>query len=135
MTPVVKLVFGVDYDKTRLTEYASALSHAHRIGLERGGLATFLKQVDGGLKGVVKVERRIRKEESGKTVEPLDVPRERIARKLRRIQPRGFDAISADGQEFALVIIRRTEEGEVVMLGEVPDDVALVERAAKKLLG
>ena len=36
MTPVVKLVFGADYDKTRLTEYATALTHAQRIGLGRG---------------------------------------------------------------------------------------------------
>ena len=27
------------------------------------------------------------------------------------------------------------DEGEVVMLGEVPDDVALVERAARRLVG
>jgi len=33
MTPVVKLVFGHDYDKTRLTEYAAVLTHAHRLGL------------------------------------------------------------------------------------------------------
>ena len=36
MTPVVKLVFGPDYDKTRLTEYAAVLSHAHRLELEQG---------------------------------------------------------------------------------------------------
>jgi hypothetical protein len=34
MTPVVKLVFGADYDKTRLTEYAAALNHGQR--LDRG---------------------------------------------------------------------------------------------------
>jgi hypothetical protein len=32
-------------------------------------------------------------------------------------------------------MIRRTDEGEVVVLGEVPSDVALVERAARRLLG
>ena len=53
MTPVVKLVFGHDYDKTRLTEYAAVLTHAHRLGLQRGKLAEFLGDVDGGLKGVV----------------------------------------------------------------------------------
>ena len=30
MTPIVKLVFGVDYDKARLTEFAAALSYAQR---------------------------------------------------------------------------------------------------------
>ena len=63
MTPVVKLVFGADYDKTRLTEYAAALSHAHRLELPRGALGDFLRGAEGGLKGVVKAERQLRREE------------------------------------------------------------------------
>ena len=39
MTPVVKLVFGVHYDKTRLTEFAAALSWAKREGVAAGTLA------------------------------------------------------------------------------------------------
>ena len=135
MTPVVKLVFGADYDKTRLTEYAAALTHAHRLVLPRGSLGEFLREAEGGLKGVVKAERRLRKEEAGKEVEPVDAPRHALARKLRALEPQAFDAIDPDGSEFALVMIRRTDEGEVVMLGEVPDDVALVERAARRLIG
>jgi hypothetical protein len=135
MTPVVKLVFGADYDKTRLTEYAAALTHAHRLGLTRGTLGEFLSKAEGGLKGVVKAERRLRKEEAGKAVEPIDAPRHALARKLRAMPAKDFEAIAADGSEFALVMIRRTDEGEVVMLGEVPDDVALVERAARRLIG
>ena len=135
MTPVVKLVFGADYDKTRLTEYAAVLSYAHRSGIARGSLADHLRQAEGGLKGVVQAERRFRREETGKPVEPVDGPRESIARKLRAMEPRGFGDIAPDGQEFALVMIRRLETGEIVVLGEVPDDVALVERAARRLLG
>lgn len=135
MTPVVKLVFGADYDKTRLTEYAAALTHAHRLELARGTLGDFLREAEGGLKGVVKAERRLRKEEAGKAVEPIDAPRQAIAKKLRAIEPQAFEAIEPEGSEFALVMIRRTEEGGVVMLGEVPDDVALVERAARRLIG
>jgi hypothetical protein len=135
MTPVVKLVFGADYDKTRLTEYAAALTHAHRLGLQRGTLGDFLREAEGGLKGVVKAERRLRKEEAGKEVEPVDAPRNAIAKKLRALAPQPFEAIAPEGSEFALVMIRRTEEGAIVMLGEVPDDVALVERAARRLIG
>ena len=40
-----------------------------------------------------------------------------------------------DGAEFALVMVRRTPEGALEIIGEVPDDVPLVERAARKLLG
>lgn len=135
MTPVVKLVFGADYDKTRLTEYAAALTHAQRKGLEQGQLADFLRQAEGGLKGVVKEERRLRRAESGKpaTAAPAG-PRKATARKLRAIQPRNFGSIAQDGQEFALVMVRRTQAGEVVMLGEVPEDAKLIEKAARKLV-
>ena len=135
MTPVVKLVFGADYDKTRLTEYAAALSHAHRLELPRGALGEYLCQADGGLKGVVKAERRLRKLEAGKDIEPLDAPRQALAKKLRAMPVKGFETIAAEGSEFALVMIRRTGDGEVAMIGEVPDDVALVERAARRLIG
>ncbi|MCX7864606.1 MAG: hypothetical protein N2423_06190, partial [Novosphingobium sp.] len=45
MTPIVKLVFGADYDKTRLAEYATVLCHAKREGLRRGELAAYLAAV------------------------------------------------------------------------------------------
>ncbi len=135
MTPIVKLVFGADYDKTRLTEYATVLGHAQRIGLERGELADFLGKADGGLKGVVTQERHLRRVESGQQVEPKDTPRAALAKKLRKLEAKSFDELPAEGAEFAVVVIRRTEEGEVVMLGEVADDIALTERAARKLLG
>jgi len=57
MTPIVKLVFGADYDKTRLTEYAAVLSYARRIGVATGALNEFLEGFEGGIKGVVRAER------------------------------------------------------------------------------
>ena len=36
MTPIVKLVFGIDYDKARLTEFAAALSYAQRRDIGAG---------------------------------------------------------------------------------------------------
>ncbi|MGV2494729.1 PAS domain-containing protein [Pelagerythrobacter aerophilus] len=132
MTPVVKLVFGADYDKTRLTEYAAVLGHAHRLGLARGTLASFLGAAEGGLKGVVKAERKLRREESGKT-DRTDSPRTRLASKLRAIEPRGFEAIAPDGAEFGLVVIRRVD-GDVAVIGEVSDDPALIERVGRKLV-
>ena len=57
MTPVVKLVFGADYDKTRLTEYAAVLAHARRLDIGPGELTAFLEGFDGGIKGVVRAER------------------------------------------------------------------------------
>jgi len=135
MTPVVKLVFGSDYDKTRLTEYAAVLSHAHRLELERGSLAGYLSDADGGLKGVVTAERRLRREESGKTVEPENAVRHALAKKLRELEALTLEALETEGPEFALVMVRRDGTGSVDVLGEVPEDIALVERAARKLVG
>ena len=135
MTPVVKLVFGADYDKTRITEYASALGHAHRLGLARGTLADFLSSAPGGLKGVVNAERRLKREESGKPVDARETPREALARKLRKLDHRPLDTVEAEGNEFTLLVARRLPDGQVVLLGEVADDVPLLERAARRLLG
>lgn len=135
MTPVVKLVFGADYDKTRITEYASALSHAHRIGLPRGELAPFLLSAPGGLKGVVTAERRLKREEAGKAIEARETPREALARKLRALDHRPIAEVPGEGSEFALLVARRLPDGTVVLLGEVSDDVTLLERAARKLVG
>jgi hypothetical protein len=134
MTPVVKLVFGADYDKTRLTEYAAALSHAHRLGLPRGSVGDFLRGAEGGLKGVVKAERRLRREEAGRS-DPAADSRELLAQKLREMPAIQLADVAAYGSEFALVMVRRSERGEVVILGEIPEDQALLEKAAKKLVG
>ncbi|MEO6040671.1 MAG: hypothetical protein ABIP41_02110, partial [Croceibacterium sp.] len=124
-----------DYDKTRLTEYAAALAYAHRLALPQGALGGYLAQAEGGLKGVVKAERGVRRADSGRAVEAAGAPREALARKLRALPPRDFAALGAEGPEFALVMIRRTSEGAAVMLGEVPGDVALIEKAARRLVG
>jgi len=130
----VKLVFGADYDKTRLTEYAAALGHAQRLRLGQGTLADFLGAAPGGLKGVVNAERRLRREESGKTASPRKSPREALARKLRKLDSQPLEAIAAQGSEFTLLVARRLQDGEVVLLGEVADDLPLLERAARRLI-
>lgn len=136
MTPVVKLVFGADYDKTRLTEYATALAHAQRLNLGLGALAGYLRASEGGLKGVVSDERAYRKELAGKPVKPVSAaPRAATARKLRKMETLGFDAIANEGDEFALVMVRRTQEGTVAVLGEVPGNAALIEKAARSIIG
>lgn len=136
MTPVVKLVFGIDYDKTRLTEFAAALAHAHRLGLAQGGLETLLSETQGGLKGVVAAERDLRRAESGKAkAAPRTQPRKGLAKKLRALDGQSLHEVSGHGEEFALVMIRRTPEGEVRVLGEVDGDAALIEKIARKIVG
>ena len=135
MTPVVKLVFGSDYDKTRLTEYAAVLSWAERRGVEQGALEDLLATHDGGLKAIVSEERAFRRGNDSAPKAPRRAPRKAIAKKLRAIAPQGLDTLDTQGEEFALVMIRRTEAGKIVVLGEVDDDAALIEKAARRIIG
>ncbi len=132
-TPVVKLVFGAGYDKTRLAEFASALAHAHRRELPRGALAEALAATPGGLKGWVAEERRLRREETARPSR-RQAPAEAVARKLRQLGTAPLASIAREGSEFALLVARRLESGEVVLVGEVKDDAALLQRAARQLL-
>jgi hypothetical protein len=132
LTPLVKLVFGADYDKTRLTEFVTALNHAQRLGLQRGQLGRFLADAPGGLKGVVSTERRLRREEAGRDGRSST---EVLAESLRALPPRSIEALPANGPEFALVVVRRLPDGTLAVLGEIDDDLPLFERAARKLVG
>ncbi len=132
LIPLVKLVFGADYDKTRLTEFATVIAHGQRLGIGHGGLAPLLAEAPGGLKGLVREERRLRREESGKEKSPRNA-HESLVAGLRQLAPRPLDTVARDS-EFALVVARRLEDGQVVLLGEVSDDAALLDRAARRLL-
>lgn len=127
MTPVVKLVFGVDYDKARLTEFAAALSYAERCQVEFGDFEAFLARQDGGLKGMVAAERKARRPEG----RPSDTA-EKARAALRQRQPIELAAIDAD-EEFVLVLSRRRIGGgpgyEAVALVE---DAALTDRAIRR---
>lgn len=135
MTPIVKLVFGQDYDKTRLTEYAAVLSYAHRNSLERGSLAAHLRETEGGLKAIVTAERRLRREEAGQVVEAEGEVRARLAKKLRELEELTLEALAGEGPEFSLALLRRDADGNVSVVGEVGDDVKLTEKVGKKLVG
>ncbi len=132
LTPLVKLVFGADYDKTRITEYAAALSHAQRHDLGYGELAAFLARAPGGLKGIVALERKLRREESGKAAPAGQAP---LADSLRALAHKPLYALEPDGPEFALIVVRRIAGGSAVLLGEIAGDQPLLERAARRLLG
>ena len=133
LIPVVKLVFGADYDKTRLTEYATVIEHACRSGVAAGGLAAYLSSFAGGLKGVVQAEREHRRAASGRPGRNEGSPREALTRRLRALPARPLSVLASEGEEFTLILARRTPEG-LMVVGELADDLALLERAARHLL-
>ncbi|QIG79339.1 PAS domain-containing protein [Stakelama tenebrarum] len=126
MTPAVKLVFGADYDKTRVTEFAAVLAHARRNDVPEGELDGFLDSAEGGIKGIVKAERALRR--------PAKKPDifARAAEELRERPPLAHVPIRAvDDCDFVVLVARPGEDG-LDIVATVPGDRALIERAVKK---
>lgn len=125
MTPIVKLVFGVDYDKARLTEFAAALSYAQRQEIELGAFQDFIEKQPGGLKALVAAERQARRPDS-----KPDTKGE-VARARLRSAPSISLADVPAAEEFAVVVTRRGADGTHEPVAIV-DDEALVERAIRR---
>jgi hypothetical protein len=125
MTPVVKLVFGADYDKTRVTEFAAVLSHAERHQIDAAGLPPFIESYKGGIKGVVAAERALRR--------PAHKPDawEAIATELRRRPPLAHVEIGDIDGEFVVLLARKAKDGGFDVVA-VDGDKVLTDRAGRR---
>jgi hypothetical protein len=124
MTPIVKLVFGIDYDKARLTEFAAALSYALRQEVASGGFQDMIQKQAGGLKALVAAERQARRPE------PKPDTKGEVARaRLRTAPPISLEQVPAD-EEFAVVVTRRGPDGRHEAVAVI-EDQTLVERAIR----
>ena len=128
MTPIVKLVFGAGYDKTRLTEFAAALSWARRQSLAFGGLAAVLEQYEGGLKGIVIAERAARR--------PAEKPDRGAAKRrtLSEARPLAFiPGASVSGYapegEFLVLVARCEADGRLAIVAPALSDEKLIASA------
>ncbi len=126
MTPIVKLIFGVDYDKTRLTEFAAALSYGRRASIDAGSFAAYLETVEGGLKGIVQAERRERRPA------PKASSADSALSALRSAGALAYVDVAAGEGEFVLLVARREPDGRLAIVAPVASDPALVERAIRK---
>ncbi len=131
MTPIVKLVFGVGYDKARLTEFAAALSYAERRKIDFGGFLGLVEAQAGGLKALVAAERLARR--PADKVDSADDKSDRARAALRLSLPVNLGSLPKD-QEFALVILRRSPEG-IHQTVAIVDDQAMLERAIRRTAG
>jgi hypothetical protein len=125
MTPIVKLVFGIDYDKARLTEFAAALSYGLRQEIAVGAFQEFVEQQAGGLKALVAAERQARRPE------PKRDTKSEVARERLRAAPSITLADVPADEEFAVVVTRRGADGRHEAVAVVEDE-ALVERAIRR---
>ena len=126
MTPIVKLVFGADYDKARLTEFAAALAHAERCDVDFEGFLPFIESFQGGLKGLVAAERDARRPEPR-----VDTRGDRARVRLRGTSAQPLGAL-AGNDEFTLVLVRRDANGKVEPVAAVAD-LSLLEKALHRL--
>ena len=124
MTPIVKLVFGVDYDKARLTEFAAALSYARRQEVAAGAFQDFIEKQHGGLKALVSAEREARRPEP-----KADTKGEAARARLRAVTPISLANLPT-ADEFAVVVTRRRADGGHEPVA-VLDDEGLIERAIR----
>ena len=129
MTPIVKLVFGADYDKTRLAEYAAVLGHARRHEVAFGGLAAFLDGFGGGIKAVVAAERTARRPARRPDVYA------RAAAELRALPVLANVPIGAsqagDGAEFVVLVARAGRDGTLDIVQRI-DTPGIVESVVKR---
>jgi len=121
MTAIVKLVFGAAYDKTRITEYATALDHARAQGMGAGALAAYLAAYAGGLKALVRDTRAARR-----AAMPARPDRSRTVREAIRIAPAlAPQAIATDEDGLAVVVARREIDGSLAIVAALPEGSAL----------
>lgn len=131
MTPVVKLVFGADYDKTRLAEFATVLTHARRLAVPAGGLDAFLEITPGGIKGVVKAERELR---ASIASDRRPAAFARAADVLRQRPTLGSVPMQAGESEFVLLLARAGAHG-LDIVARLEDDASLTDRAVRRAAG
>ncbi len=125
MTPIVKLVFGIDYDKARLTEFAAALSFGQRQEIALGAFQDFIEKQPGGLKALVAAERQARRPEP-----KADTKSEAARARLRSAPSISLAEVPA-AEEFALVVTRRGADGRHELVAIIEDE-ALIERAIRR---
>lgn len=129
MTPIVKLVFGHQYDKTRLTEYAAVLKYAKRNALEKGTLGDYLGQYDGGLKAIVYAERENNRP-AGLLSRAQTIGEDLLA-KLRSAPKRQLQDIDAGDSEFVVLVARKDLDGDLTIVGPVRGNDKLTSQALK----
>jgi hypothetical protein len=124
MTPIAKLVFGAEYDKTRLTEFATVLTHAAHEGVRAGELPEYLGGLSGGIKAVVAAARAARKPVAKDAPAPAPALADRDA--IARID---LPQTAAPGH-LILLVARVGSGGGLEVVAQI-DDAALTAKAVR----
>jgi hypothetical protein len=122
LTPVVKLVFGTGYDKTRLAEYAAVLGHAADQGISPDQLTPYLSSYDGGLKGLVRDIRA-----AARAVRPVvdRTAEDTVALRSLPALAELDTPVGPDDAEFVVLLARRDAAGQLSVIADVDAHAAL----------
>jgi hypothetical protein len=101
-------VFGKDYDRSRLSEYAACISYAKRMDQSPSTLVGFITATEGGIKGCAKAERELSGSAKRHAPRNLDTVYERL-RNVPRIASFSCE-IENSGDEFYLLLGRKCQE-------------------------
>jgi hypothetical protein len=101
------------------------LTHARRCDVPQGGLDAFLEVAEGGIKGVVKAERALKR--------PVAQPDiyARAAEELRSRAPLAHVDIAAGDGEFVVLLARAGGNG-LDIVGRIDGDAPLTERVVRR---
>ncbi len=122
---LVRLVFGADYDKTRMAEFARAIDHAVATGVAPGAFSDVLGSLPGGLKGYVAQARAAARGDAAPSpVRRATRSRNRLARKA----PMAPDALDFDESQLAIAVMRRAEDGSIEVVAGLSAGDRLAER-------
>ena len=129
-TPALKLTFGKKYDKTRITEYAAALSFAARNEIGPDDLVDFLNGVPGGIKGCVQNERAVKK---GGASAYMAEPAEQVLARLKEHPATKINDVKLDN-DFGLALVRRRDDGTAEIVAPISSNEQQIVRAAREIL-
>ncbi len=125
MTPIVKLIFGPQFEKTRLTEYACVLNHARRLSVDEGAMVAFLEAFEGGIKGIVAAERRL-----GRAKPPKASP---VALAERQTMGRLSIPVRAAEGDIVVLVARVAADGNLDVVGAIGGNTSLSRKAVQAL--
>lgn len=135
-TPTLKLCFGRNFDKTRLTEYAAALSFAQKNNQNGRSLPDFLDQYPGGIKGCVKAEREENATVSGKTVKNRPGKNQKITHKIiDDMAPiASFDmGEDSKGDDKLCLLLARRNGSQIEVVKILDEDEKILGRIVKQV--
>lgn len=126
MSAVIRLLFGRDYDRHRVSQFAAVLTHARRLCLAPGMVEQWLSALPDGIRSVVAAER-------GERRPALRVDRVQSARMMLGSAPARLTIdLGEVDDDVVLLVARRESDGRLSIVTRPIGDKALVDRALKR---